>query len=112
MKTDEIADLSKLARLIADRDLARLADIREESARLRHQVEALSRAAHTHTVQGLDAASRAGAMQLWNRWKEEELRKLQSKRAVLAAREETMRAAAQRSYGKQIALAELIKAMR
>lgn len=107
MTREELKVLSKIAQLAAERDLAALAALRAEAAALAEAASALQRPAASRT-EGLDPASRAGADLRWERWRTQEMRRLQERRARLAVVEEEARKTARRSFGKQVALSELV----
>lgn len=107
MTEAELRALSEIARLMADRDLARLARLKAESAALAEAARALAAPAPVAAPDALDPASRAGAGPRWDRWRREELGRLQMARARLAAEEAGLRAEAQRSFGRVTALDEL-----
>ncbi len=107
MKPAELRMLAEIAGLIADRDLAALAVLKAESAALAERAEALTRPAQPTQEDTLDPAARAGAGERWERWRQEELRRIQAERARLAIAEEAARDVARRSFGRQIALSEL-----
>ncbi len=107
MKPAELRMLAEIAGLIADRDLAALAALKAESAALAERAEALTRPTAPADGNTLDPATRAGAGERWERWREEELRRIQAERARIAIAEEAARAVARRSFGRQVALSEL-----
>jgi hypothetical protein len=106
MTREELKVLTKIAQLAAERDLAALAALRAESAALAEAASALQRPA-SEWAEGLDPATRTGANLRWDRWRIQEMRRLQERRARLAVVEEEARETARRSFGKQVALTEL-----
>lgn len=109
MKRGELAQLAEIAALIADRELAALAALRADVAALARRADELARPAAQASPQALDPASLSGAGDRWDRWRQEELRRVQTERARLAAAEETARSAARRAFGRQVALSDLAK---
>ena len=107
MRTKDLERLTEVARLVADRDLARLRILRLRSSALRREAEALGRQEISSPTIELDPATRAGVGVLWDRWRDAELRRLQGQRARNAVEEAKAMSAARKSYGRQIALAEI-----
>lgn len=107
MKTEDLAKLAEIARLMADRDLAALAAIRAKSSALARAAEDLRARPNPDPVQSLEPAQRAGAGPLWIKWRNGELRRIEQARAGLAAEEAIAREVAAKSFGRKIALDEL-----
>jgi hypothetical protein len=109
MKKSDLNKLNEVAGIISDVDLASLADLQRALSELTRQAAELSGSTGPEDkTDGLDPALRAGAGPLWNIWRQERLRQIQLERARLAAEVETARRKASRSFGRTIALSELL----
>jgi hypothetical protein len=104
---EELDTLAEIARLVADRDLAVLSRLRGEAARLKLEADALAASSERSPDTTIAPAVRAGADERWNRWRLQELRRIQSQRARLAAVEAAAKDQARKSFGRQTVLDEL-----
>ena len=107
MRRPDLASLTEIAGLIAERDLAALAALRAEDRALARRADDLSRRVTTPSGESIDPAVRVGAVERWDRWRENRLRMIQAERARLRAGLEVAAAAAKKSYGREIALREI-----
>ncbi len=109
MKASDLGKLNEIAGLVSEADLAALAKLQKEMSELARRAEELSgQAAPDGEGDGLDPALRAGVGPLWDVWRRERLRQIQLERARLAAEVEAARQKARRSFGRTIALSELL----
>lgn len=108
MRTGDLDQLVEIAKLVADRDLAALAELRAQAATLRDAARDLERPRAPAIDPGnLTPSVRAGAEPLWDRWRSVELRRIQMRRASVAVREADALKAARLSFGRHMALTEL-----
>jgi hypothetical protein len=107
MKPEELRDLAKIAALIADRDLAALASLRARRADLARAAEILARPQAPSSGNALGPSELAGAGARWDRWRKQELVRIQMERARLGAEEAAAKDIAARSFGRQSVLSEL-----
>lgn len=110
MKKAELGQLNEIAALVSETDLAKLAALQKVHTELSERAAALAEDGHALAETGeLNPALRAGAGQLWDTWRRDRLMELQTERARIAAEIEAARRHASRSFGRTIALSELIE---
>lgn len=110
MKKAELVQLNEIATLMSEVDLAKLAALQKVHDELSERAAALSANVEVSAETGeLDPALRAGAGQLWDKWRSDRLIELQAERARIAAEIEAARQKASRSFGRTVALSELIE---
>lgn len=107
MKPEDLRQLAEIAALVADRDLAALAVLRAKRAELAKAAENLARQPAPASGGALDPSGLAGAGAKWERWRKQELARIQMERARLGAEEAAARDIAARSFGRQSVLSEL-----
>lgn len=113
MNAPDLEKLNEIADLVSEADLAKLAILRKKLSDLSERASTLANPPNADPLPGTcDPALRAGAGPRWERWRQDRLRDLQAERARLAAEVEAARQTAGRSFGRTLALSEILEEQR
>lgn len=112
MSGQDLAALREIARLLHQRELARLAPILRDEARIRSDLARLDDVAQAarDSLHGPSPVTLTGADALWGAWVERQRTDLQSALARVLARKAEETHALRRAFGRMRAMEDLVEA--